>query len=443
MKKQQRYTLLACLTLFLTGRLWSSSEELFEGLRGFLTQNSRFFLKCGLGAAGLYGVQKMYQQDRFYLKTGLDKLRYGAHRVKRTIYHHNLHKDLGAAAVAGATFLGAEAFLESYGMKRSMRVSAAIAAASSMFTYLRTPNEFEKSLVFVNSNITLDQVKGEKPREIWEIYQQLQYPELAAEQGIQFTNGVLLYGLPGTGKTYLAKGLAGSLGGVPFISMGATKLMDKYYGGTEGNIAALFEKARRAAYLHEKKMAIIFIDEIDAVGKERTANEGVLNVSNPLQAFLTEMDGISKDEYGVHVIVIAATNKPEVLDKALVRAGRFDTKIEIGLPGRDKRKELFAFCAQQYLKPLVGTDAEKDALFTELAQYTDGKSPADIEAFIKQVNRRSFSDHVIDLGDNPGDRSKIHPRPISCEYVRQRAAAYFGMPSRQEHMYGEVPFYGS
>ena len=200
--------------------------------------------------------------------------------------------------------------------------------------------------------------------EVQEIVDFLKKPEKYTSLGGKIPKGALLVGLPGTGKTLLAKAVAGEAN-VPFFSLSGSDFVEMFVGVGASRVRDLFKQAK------EKSPSIIFIDEIDAIGRARGKN----NMSgsndereNTLNQLLTEMDGFGSDS---NVIVLAATNRADVLDKALMRAGRFDRQIYIDLPDVRERKEIF----EVHLRPLK-VDQQLDTDF--LSKQTPGFSGADI-----------------------------------------------------------------
>jgi len=200
--------------------------------------------------------------------------------------------------------------------------------------------------------------------EIQEIVEFLKTPEKYTILGGKIPKGALLVGPPGTGKTLLAKAVAGEAK-VPFFSLSGSDFVEMFVGVGASRVRDLFKQAK------DKSPSIIFIDEIDAVGRARGKNNmsgGNDERENTLNQLLTEMDGFGTN---THVIVIAATNRADVLDKALMRAGRFDRQIYVDLPDIRERKEIF----EVHLAPLK----KVDGLDTEfLAKQTPGFSGADI-----------------------------------------------------------------
>lgn len=201
--------------------------------------------------------------------------------------------------------------------------------------------------------------------EVQEIVDFLKNPDKYTNLGGKIPKGAILVGPPGTGKTLLAKAVAGEAG-VPFFSLSGSDFVEMFVGVGASRVRDLFKQAK------EKSPSIIFIDEIDAIGRAR--GKGNFSGSNDerentLNQLLTEMDGFGSK---TNVIVIAATNRADVLDKALIRAGRFDRQIYVDLPDLNERKEIF----EVHLKPLKKIENELDTDF--LAKQTPGFSGADI-----------------------------------------------------------------
>ncbi|MFT5256784.1 MAG: AFG3 family protein [Polaribacter sp.] len=200
--------------------------------------------------------------------------------------------------------------------------------------------------------------------EVQEIVDFLKNPEKYTSLGGKIPKGALLVGPPGTGKTLLAKAVAGEAE-VPFFSLSGSDFVEMFVGVGASRVRDLFKQAA------QKSPSIIFIDEIDAVGRARGKNSmtgGNDERENTLNQLLTEMDGFGTD---TNVIVIAATNRADVLDSALLRAGRFDRQIYVDLPNINERKEIF----EVHIKPLK---LAEDVKITFLAQQTPGFSGADI-----------------------------------------------------------------
>ena len=214
--------------------------------------------------------------------------------------------------------------------------------------------------------ITFKDVAGQEgaKQEVEEIVEFLKSPEKYTELGGKIPKGALLVGPPGTGKTLLAKAVAGEAG-VPFFSMSGSDFVEMFVGVGASRVRDVFHQAK------EKSPCIIFIDEIDAVGRARSKNPsmgGNDERENTLNALLTEMDGSGTNS---GVIVLAATNRVDMLDKALLRAGRFDRQIHVDLPDMAERKAIF----QVHMRPLK-LDSSVD--IDMLARQTPGFSGADI-----------------------------------------------------------------
>ena len=214
--------------------------------------------------------------------------------------------------------------------------------------------------------VTFKDVAGleEAKVEIMEIVDFLKHADKYRELGAKIPKGALLVGPPGTGKTLLAKAVAGEAN-VPFLSISGSDFVEMFVGVGASRVRDLFEQAK------QKAPCILFIDEIDAIGRARGKNAGFSGNDereNTLNQLLTEMDGFQTN---AGVIVLAATNRADILDKALMRAGRFDRQIEVGLPDIKEREAIF----EVHLRPLK-LDPMLDRVF--LARQTPGFSGADI-----------------------------------------------------------------
>ena len=190
-----------------------------------------------------------------------------------------------------------------------------------------------------NTRIKFEDVAGleEEKQEMIEIVNFLKNPKKFYDMGAKVPRGVLLCGKPGTGKTLIAKAIAGEAD-VPFISMSGSEFIEMFAGLGASRVRKLFEKARKVA------PCIVFIDEIDAIGSRRTSQSGAESENNQtLNQLLVEMDGFDTEET---IIVLAATNRPEMLDNALLRPGRFDRQITIALPDMKGREEILKIHAK-------------------------------------------------------------------------------------------------
>ena len=230
---------------------------------------------------------------------------------------------------------------------------------------------------------------GEAKEELQEVVTFLKSPERFTSIGARIPKGVLLIGPPGTGKTLLARAIAGEAG-VPFFSMAASEFVELFVGVGASRVRDLFRKAK------EKSPCIIFIDEIDAVGRQRGAGIGGGNDEREqtLNQLLTEMDGFEENS---GVILLAATNRPDVLDAALMRPGRFDRRITVDLPDRKGREAILSVHART--RPL-----HEDVSLTDWAARTPGFSGADLsnllnEAAILTARRQQSTIDDQSIGD--------------------------------------------
>ncbi len=222
-----------------------------------------------------------------------------------------------------------------------------------------------------NKKVTFKDVAGAKEakRELEEIVDFLKHPKKFLEIGAEIPKGVMMMGSPGTGKTLLARAVAGEAG-VPFFSISGSEFVEMFVGVGASRVRDLFQMAKKSA------PAIIFVDEIDAVGRVRGTGVGGGNDEREqtLNQILVEMDGF---EPNAKVIVMAATNRPDVLDPALLRPGRFDRRVTIDLPDRDDRKAILEVHARK--KPL-----QEDVNFDIIAQRTPGFSGADLYSLMNE-----------------------------------------------------------
>ena len=219
--------------------------------------------------------------------------------------------------------------------------------------------------------VKFDDVAGldEEKQEMIEIVQFLKEPEKFTSMGAKVPRGVLLYGKPGTGKTLIAKAIAGEAG-VPFISMSGSEFIEMFAGLGASRVRKLFEKARKVA------PCIVFIDEIDAIGSRRSSGNGAESENNQtLNQLLVEMDGFDTDET---IIVLAATNRPEMLDKALLRPGRFDRQITINVPDKRGREEILKIHSKN--KKLA-----EDVTLKSIAEDTAGLTGAELANILNEA----------------------------------------------------------
>lgn len=263
------------------------------------------------------------------------------------------------------------------------------------------------------TNVTFKDVAGlaGAKEEVMEVVDFLKNPKRYTDLGGKIPKGVLLVGPPGTGKTLLAKAVAGEAN-VPFFSMSGSDFVEMFVGVGASRVRDLFEEAKK------KSPCIIFIDEIDAVGRAR-GKAGLSNANdereNTLNQLLTEMDGFSS---GTNIIVLAATNRAEILDPALLRAGRFDRQIHVELPDLEERKGIFEVHLRK-LKLNNNKDSEGYVDREFLAKQTPGFSGADIanvcnEAALcaarknkKAIEKQDFLDAVDRIVGGLEKRTKV------------------------------------
>ena len=221
------------------------------------------------------------------------------------------------------------------------------------------------------TKVRFDDVAGleEEKGELIEIVDFLKRPEKYTKMGARVPKGILLYGKPGTGKTLIAKAIAGEAD-VPFISMSGSEFIEMFAGLGASRVRKLFERARKLA------PCIVFIDEIDAIGSRRTSNNGAESENNQtLNQLLVEMDGFGSEET---IIVLAATNRPEMLDKALLRPGRFDRQITIPNPDLKGRLEILKIHSKD--KKL-----SDDVNLESIAEDTAGFTGAELENILNEA----------------------------------------------------------
>ena len=280
-------------------------------------------------------------------------------------------------------------------------------------------NEFgkNKARVDIGLKVRFSDVAGcdEEKREVQELVEFLKNPKKFTDLGARIPKGVLLVGKPGTGKTLLAKAIAGEAG-VPFFSITGSDFVEMFVGVGAARVRDLFETAKK------QKPCIIFIDEIDAVGRHRGTGIGNTNDEREqtLNQLLVQMDGFESSE---GIIVIAATNRPDVLDPALLRAGRFDRQIVVNPPDVRGREKIMRLYAKD--KPFA-----EDINFAEIAKLLPGETGADIENIINEAAILAARDNraVITQKDIMEGISKVQMGPQKRSAVmtpeQQKCTAY-------------------
>ena len=282
-----------------------------------------------------------------------------------------------------------------------------------------------------DKKVTFDDVAGadEEKEELQEIVDFLKNPEKFTEIGARIPHGLLLVGPPGTGKTLLARAVAGEAG-VQFLSISGSDFVEMYVGVGAGRVRDLFEQARKIA------PAIVFIDEIDAVGRKRGSGLGGGHdeKEQTLNQLLVEMDGFTRSE---GVIVLAATNRPDILDPALLRPGRFDRQIHVGRPGVKGREEILKVHAK---------DKKLDASVNlkTVARSTAGFTGADLSNLLNEAailaaraNRpvltmEDMNEALMKITAGPAKKSRVQTRKDLKEtavHEAGHAVAMYNLPT--------------
>ena len=290
---------------------------------------------------------------------------------------------------------------------------------------IRTLNDQDKK-------VTFDDVAGadEEKAELQEIVEFLKDPKKYIDLGARIPKGVLLVGPPGTGKTLLAKAVAGEAG-VGFLSISGSDFVELYVGVGASRVRDLFEQAKK------QSPAIVFIDEIDAVGRQRGTGLGGGHDEREqtLNQLLVEMDGFAANE---GVVVLAATNRADVLDPALLRPGRFDRQIYVGLPDIKGREEILKVHAKG--KPLA-----EDVDLSRLARGTAGFTGADLENLINEgallaarknqhfITMQDLKDAEIKVIAGPEKKSRVipeHERELTAYHEAGHAVVMHTLPGQ-------------
>ena len=244
------------------------------------------------------------------------------------------------------------------------------------------------SEIIEKPDVSFKDIGGMK-KEILSIQQAIELPlnkpEAFDKMGLSPPKGVLLTGPPGTGKTMLAKAIANSTSAT-FLGLVGSELAQKYIGEGGRLVRELFDLAK------EKAPSIIFIDEIDSIGSKRldSSTSGDREVQRTLMQLLSEMDGFESNQ---NVKIIAATNRPELLDKALLRPGRFDRIIEIGLPDRDARENILQIITKQMA-------LDNSTILEKIAYKTEGFSGAELKALVMEAGIKAISEEKATVSEN-------------------------------------------
>ncbi len=268
-----------------------------------------------------------------------------------------------------------------------------------------TKEDFDAALTMVEPS-ALREVFVSTPQETWDdvgglddakqalqeaVEWPLKYPELFDHLRAKSEKGILLYGVPGTGKTLLAKALAHE-SEANFIAVKGPEFLSKWVGESEKAIRETFKKARAAA------PCIIFLDEVDSIAPVRGSSQSSQVMENMVSQLLTEIDGLESLK---NVVLIAATNRPDIIDPALLRPGRFGKHIEVGLPNREARIQILKIHTRN--KPL-SSDVKLDSIADEL----EGKTGADIEAIVNEATMAAMREFVQNQQRLITDINKIH-----------------------------------
>ncbi len=284
-----------------------------------------------------------------------------------------------------------------------LRKGGGMSGKMSQFNKAKT-----KTIEEIKSNVTFADVAGaeEEKEELKEVVEFLKNPERFIELGARIPKGILLVGPPGTGKTLLAKAVAGEAG-VNFASISGSDFVELYVGIGASRVRDLFEQAKK------EQKSIIFIDEIDAVGRQRGTGLGGGHDEREqtLNQLLVEMDGFATNE---GTIVLAATNRADILDPALLRPGRFDRQIYVGYPDVDGREEILKIYAKN--KPLA-----EDVNLSDLAKGTSGFTGADLENIMNEaallaarngkpyIQMKDMDEAVLKVMAGPEKKSRVVP----------------------------------
>ena len=273
--------------------------------------------------------------------------------------------------------------------------------------------------------VTYEDIGGlhEEIRKIREMVElPLKYPELFERLGVDAPKGVLLYGPPGTGKTLLAKAVANE-SEANFISVKGPELLSKWVGESERAVREIFRKAKQAA------PSIVFFDEIDAIAPLRGGGYGDSHVTERvISQLLTEMDGLEELR---GVVVIAATNRPDIIDPALLRPGRFDKLLHVPLPDLEARKEILKIHTRK--KPLA-----EDVDLDELARKTEGYTGADLAAVCNTAVMLAIREHIMNSKNPEEAKKNVKDLKVYRRHFEEALKRVKPMSQRELEMYKKI-----
>lgn len=247
-----------------------------------------------------------------------------------------------------------------------------------------------------NSNFTFKDLAGKIPEDIREIVDFLNRPERFRRVGAHIPKGVLLVGPPGTGKTSIARAIAGEANAA-FFDASASSFIEVYVGVGPSRIRELFQQARDAIKAGPKKKAIIFIDELDAIGNSRNGRTNS-EYRNTLNELLNQMDGFKQDDA---ILVIGATNTPDSIDPALKRPGRFDRIVEIGLPDEESRLAILKLYSQKIR-------CHSEVNLSKLVNQTRNWSAADLKNLVNEAAVRAARANATQVTEQHFDDALQH-----------------------------------
>jgi len=226
--------------------------------------------------------------------------------------------------------------------------------------------------------ITLKDYYGDIPQEVTDFIEQFKDPKKYTKMGVDLPSGMIFFGKPGSGKTYLARAIAGELD-CPFLAANSTDFFHTFQGQSKDSVVSLFGRARDVAKKHISKTAIVFIDEFDAIGSREQCGTGSTFSIEIINTLLSQMDGFASDPE-ISIVVIGATNLLHKIDPALIRSGRFDYKVYVDYPDKAGRKLFVDKLLKKYPSDVVVSS-------DWLAESTEGMSPADLVLLFEIAGR--------------------------------------------------------